>query len=69
MSDWNTINNQDLDNYITGHYGEDQFLGEGDTDWCFECGLPSDFFADSWRFREVGLCATHAMHETENEVF
>ena len=25
MSDYNKIDGRDLDNYITGHYGEDQF--------------------------------------------
>jgi hypothetical protein len=34
----NGINSRDLDNYITGHYGEDQFKGEEDpgldpSDW------------------------------------
>lgn len=36
MSDYNRINAADLDNHITGHYGEDQFPKPG---YCPACKL------------------------------
>ena len=64
MSDWNMINSRELDDYITGHYGEDQFLQDCET-ICFECSKPSDFVS----CKGVGLCVSCAKYETENEVF
>lgn len=50
----NGINSRDLDTYITGHWGEDQFRnepGNDDDDTCWQCGgegyVVNDCFEDT----------------------
>ena len=57
-----------LYSYITDPDWKDQSDHEG-KDCCFECGKKSEFFADSYYFSDIGLCTTHAMVESENEIF
>jgi hypothetical protein len=63
MYDWNRtiVDLYDLDNHITGHYGEDQF-GDEDNDFCPECGNFTEFLNEFG----MGLCATHAMRDSED---
>lgn len=58
MLDRTQINSHELDNYITGHYGEDQFLNEYP---CCICEEEAEF-----SLMDEDFCPTHAMKESEN---